>query len=257
MTRTALALAAAVLVAALPAGAQPPNPDPRAKDAEALPDFPKADPASKLIENPNLKGLVLELLPNGTKRVGFVAEVCLREGPLEVFLCKQGTKEHEAVLRADFDARKIHELLLLAGATPGTPPQFIDPKTEEPRFKAATGTALKVLVSYRRDKKVHTHPAQEWVWNRAKKQNLEAPHWVFAGSQFLKDPDRPQAPPFYAANSGEVIALSNFAYSMLEVPMEISKDDAQLNYEAKTDRIPPLFSRVWVVLEPVGVPAKK
>jgi len=257
MTRTVLTLAAAVFVAAWPAGAQPTNPDPRAKDAEALPDFPKADPASVLIEDPKLKGLVIEVPPKeGQRRVGFVAEVCLREGPLEVFLCKQGTKEHEAVLRADFDARKIHELLLLAGANPGTPAQFVDPKTNEPKFKAATGTALKVLVSYRKDKKVHTHPAQEWVWNSAKKRNLEAPHWVFAGSQLLKDPDRPAAPPFYAANSGEVIALSNFAYSMLEVPMEISKDDAQLNYEAKTDRIPPLFSRVWVVLEPVGAPKK-
>jgi hypothetical protein len=256
VTRTVLTLAAAVLVAAWPVGAQPPNPDPRAKDAEKLPDYPKADPASKLIEDPNVKGLVIEILPNGTRRVGFTAEVCLREGPLEVFLCKQGTKEHEAVLRADFDARKIHELLLLAGANPGTPTQFVDPKTEEPRFKAATGTAVKVFVTYRMDGKIHTRPAQEWVWNRAKKQTLEAPHWVFAGSQLLKDPDRPQAPPFYAANSGEVIALSNFVYSMLEVPMEIGKDDAQLNYEAKTDRIPPLFSRVWVVLEPAAA-AKK
>ncbi|HEX4607718.1 MAG TPA: YdjY domain-containing protein, partial [Urbifossiella sp.] len=177
------------------------------------------------------------------------------EGPLEVFVCKRGTKEHEAVLRVDLDASKIHELLLFAGAETGTPTQFVDPRTSEPKFKAATGTPVKVLVHYRKDGKAHTHPAQEWVWNTGKKRSLEVSAWVFAGSQFLKDPDRPDAPPFYAANSGEVVALSNFAYSMLEVPMEISKDDAQLNYEAKTDRIPPLFSRVWVILEPT--PAKK
>ena len=255
MTRTLLLLAAAALLAAWPAAAQQPDPDPRAKDAEPLPDYPKAHADSKVIENPALKGLVLELLPDRSKRVGFVAEVCLREGPLEVLLCKQGTKEHEAILRADFDAREIHKLLLLAGAEPGTPTQFVNPKTNEIQFKAATGTAVKVLVSYRRGGKTHTHPVQEWVWNAAKKRPLEVPAWVFAGSQLLKDPDRPDAPPFYAANSGEVIALSNFAYSMLEVPVEISKDDAQLNYEAKADRIPPLFSRVWVVLEPA--PAKK
>jgi hypothetical protein len=251
MTRTLLLLAAAALAAAWPAAAQQPNPDPRAKDAEPLPEYPKAAPTSTVIENPQLKGLVLEVLSDKTKRVGFVAEVCLREGPLEVFLCKQGTKEHEAILRSEFDARKVHELLLLAGATPGTPTQFIDPATNEPKFKAATGTPVRVLVHYRKGGKTHTHPAQEWVWNSAKKRPLEANHWVFAGSVLLKDPDRPDAPPFYAANSGEVIALSNFPYSMLEVPMEISKDDAQLNYEAKSDRIPPLFSRVWVVLEPV------
>ena len=50
------------------------------------------------------------------KRVLMASEVCLREGALEVFLCKKNTKEHEAILRADYDARLIHELLLLAGA---------------------------------------------------------------------------------------------------------------------------------------------
>ncbi|MBN9522039.1 hypothetical protein J0H58_26570 [bacterium] len=262
MTRTLLLVGAVAAAAAWPlaaprpaAVAQQPTPDPRAKDAEPLPEYPKADPKSTVVENPNLKGLVLEVLPDKSRRVGFVAEVCLREGPLEVFVCKQGTKEHEAILRTDFDAREIHKLLLLAGAEAGTPTQFVDPKTNEPKFKAATGTPVKIRVSYRKGGQVHTHAAQEWVWNREKKRNLEVPGWVFAGSQLLKDPDRPEAPPFYAANSGEVIALSNFAYSMLEIPVEISKDDAQLNYEAKTDRIPPLFSRVWVVLEPA--PAKK
>lgn len=255
MTRAAL-LTAAVALAALPAPAQPPaNPDPRAKDAEPLPPYPKAHPDSKLIENPALKGLVLELLPDKTKRVGFVAEVCLREGPLEVLVCKQGTKEHEAILRADFDAREIHKLLLLAGAAAGTPTEFVDPRTNEPKFKAATGTPVRITVTYRKDGKVHTHPAQEWVWNSAKKKQFDVPAWVFAGSQLLRDPDRPDAAPFYAANSGEVVALSNFSYSMLEIPVEISKDDAQLNYEVKTDRLPPLFSRVWVVLDPT--PPKK
>jgi hypothetical protein len=265
MTRTLLLVAATALVATWPAAAprpaaaqQPANPDPRAKDAEALPAYPKADPKSTVIENPAMKGLVIELLPDAkTKRVAFVAEVCLREGPLEVFVCKQGTKEHEAILRADFDAREIHKLLLLAGAESGTPTQFIDPRTNEPKYKAATGTAVKVLVHYRKDGKTHTHPAQEWIWNTAKKRNLDVPGWVFAGSQLIRDPDRPDAAPFYAANSGEVVALSNFPYSMLEVPVEISKDDAQLNYEAKTDRIPPLFSRVWVILEPTPAAPKK
>lgn len=253
MTRALLAAVAAAALAAWPAAAQ--QPDPRFKDAEPLPDYPKAHADSKVIEHPKLKGLVLELLPDKTKRVGFAAEVCLREGPLEVFVCKQGTKEHEAILREEFDAREIHQLLLLAGAEPGTPTQFVEAKTEQPRYKAATGTPVRVLVHYRKAGKLNTHPAQEWIWNSAKKRPLEAPHWVFAGSQLLKDPDRPEAAPFYAANSGEVVALSNFAYSMLEVPMEIGKDDAQLNYEAKSDRIPPLGSRVWVILEPT--PAKK
>jgi len=44
---------------------------------------------------------------------------------------------------------------------------------------------------------------------------------------------------------------------MLDLPIEIGKDDATLNYEAKTDRIPPLFSKVWLILEPMPAAEKK
>src|SRR5690606_8325256 len=52
--------------------------------------------------------LYLQTLPNKSRRVWVKAEVCLREGPLEVFLCRKGTKEHESVVAADLDARMIH-----------------------------------------------------------------------------------------------------------------------------------------------------
>ncbi|MBX9628352.1 MAG: YdjY domain-containing protein [Gemmataceae bacterium] len=242
---------------ALAAAAQPPGdpPDPRTKDAEALPAYPKADPNSKVIENPEKKGLVLEVLPDKTtKRVGVTAEVCLVKGPLELFACRQGTKEHEAVVRLGHDARDIHQLLLLAGATPGAPAQFVDPKTNEPAFKPATGSKVRVLAHYTKGGKPHTHPVQEWVWNSQAKKPLAA-DWVFAGSKLLTNPDRPDDPPYYAANSSDVIAISNSPYSMLELPIEVSRDDALLNYEIRTEKLPPLGSKVWLILEPV--PAKK
>lgn len=231
------------------------DPDPRAKDAEPLPDFPKADPKNTPVALNPEKTLFVELTPEKkVLRVVLSAEVCLREGPLEVFLCKRGTKEHEAVVRVDADAKFIHAALETAGAKAGGPPQFVNPKTNEPEFKAATGTKVRVLVNYRMGGKVHTHPAQEWVWNSKTKKALDG-EWVFAGSQLLRDPDEPARPPFYGANSGEVISVSNFPYSLLDLTTEISKDDANLNYEAKTARIPPQFSKVWVILEPVA--AKK
>jgi hypothetical protein len=251
----ALAVAGAARGPAPAAQLPQPDPDPRAKDAEPLPPAPKAGPNSTLIEKPDVKGLILEVLPDKkTRRVLMAAEVTLREGPLEVFLCKKGTKEHEAILRAEYDARLIHELLLLAGAKPGSPTQFVNPRTNEPEYKPASGTKLKVTVHYRKDGKLHTHPAQEWIWDVKAKKPMQY-DWVFAGSQLLKNPDRPEAPPYYAANSGEVISISNFPYSMLEIPVDISKDDANLTYEVKTDKVPPLFSKVWVILEPV--PDKK
>ena len=45
------------------------------------------------------------MLPDNKRRVLVNAEVCLREGQLELFLCRKQTKEHEAILAADVDAR--------------------------------------------------------------------------------------------------------------------------------------------------------
>ena len=119
------------------------------------------------------------------------AEVCLREGPLEVFLCKTNSKEHEAVLRAAVDARKVHTALLLAGAKEGRPVQFVNPRTGDADYKPAAGSKVKVLVHYRRGGRLHTHPAQEWVWNFKAKKAMDH-DWVFAGSRLIRD--TPTAP---------------------------------------------------------------
>ena len=250
MKTTFLVLIAAItttLAVVVPIPAQ--QPDQPDKDAEPLPPAPKADPKSVHIEKPDMKGIIVEVLPDKkTRRVLLATEVCLREGPLEIFMCKKGTKEHEAILKTDIDALTIHELLILAGAEPGKPTQFVNPKTEEAEYKPATGTKINVSLHYTKGGKTFTHPAQEWIWDPKKKAPF--PHgWVFAGSIVIVDPDNGKK--FYGANSGDVISISNFPYSMLEVPVEVSKDDANLVYDARTERIPPLRSKVWVILEPV------
>ena len=253
-------VAALALTASVPA--QPPDkPD---KDAEKLPEFPKLDPKNTTTFLNKEKTILAELTPilnpkpgeegkNKVVRVGLTCEVCLREGPLEVFLCKKGTKEHEAVVRVDADAQFIHAALAAAGAKAGAPTEFVDAKGE-PKWKAATGTRINVHVHYTKGGRTFTHPAQEWVRDRERtkkeKKEVTIPHpWVFAGSKELVDPCDPQRK-FYAANSGDIISISNFPYSMLEMPVEISKDDAYLTYEARTEKIPAQFSKVWVILEP-------
>ena len=237
-----------------PARAQPKKETP----AEKLPDFPKLDPKN-VTEYLNKEKTILgefagEKGQRKLIRVGLVAEVCLREGPLELFLCKKGTKEHESIVRVDADAQFIHAALELAGAKPGTTTQFVD-ENGNPKWKAATGSRIKVLVHYTMGGKTFTHPAQEWIRDREKskkdKRDVIIPYgWVFAGSKELVDPCDSKRK-FYAANSGDVISISNFPYSMLEIPADISKDDAFLTYEALTEKIPPQFSKVWIVLEPV------
>jgi hypothetical protein len=249
-----LALAAALCLLAVAPARQPEKPD---KDAEKLPEFPKLDPKNTTTFLNKEKTILAELAGEEGKRkvvrVGLACEVCLREGPLEVFLCKKNTKEHEAIVRLDADAKFVHAALEAAGARAGTPTEFVN-ANGQPAWKAATGTKIKVLVHYTKDGKAFTHPAQEWIRDREKtkkeKKEVTIPHpWVFAGSKELADPCDPTRK-FYAANSGDIISISNFPYSLLEMPVEISKDDAFLTYEARTEKIPALFSKVWVILEP-------
>ncbi|HEX3148259.1 MAG TPA: YdjY domain-containing protein [Gemmataceae bacterium] len=189
------------------------------------------------------KTVFFEKGADGIKRVHLLTEVCLREGQLEVFLTKLNTKEHEAILHVDADAREIHLALVAADAEPGSPAQFV------PEFKAPTGTKIKVTVTFREKGKVKSIDAKEWVKDRVSNKSL-AHDWVFAGSRFFKDPER-KAPDYYMANNGELLSLSNFPDSMMDLPIKSSKDAADLVFEADTPKIPPVRTPVIVTLEPV------
>src|SRR6476469_7106107 len=116
------ALGLALLVAACDQPAPPHDPPPY-KPAPAAPAAPKAATQRGELG----KNVVLETLPDGHRRVRVQAEVCFREGPLEMFLCRTNTKEHESVVHADIDARHVHAGLLAAKAKAGSPVQF-EPK---------------------------------------------------------------------------------------------------------------------------------
>ena len=141
------------------------------------------------------------------------AEVCFREGPLELFLCRKNTKEHESVVAADVDARDIHKALLAAGAKVGSPVKFV------PKYEPAKGSKILVSIEYTKDKKTITVPARQWVRDTKTRKELST-DWVFGGSQFFPDPDGKDKPPLYAANGGDVICVSNFESAMLDLPIQ-------------------------------------
>src|SRR5262249_7274597 len=124
--------------------AQVPPADPKdlLKDAEPLPDPPKADPKSELTPLTKEKTLYLEKKPDGSGRVLVAAQVCLRDGLLEVFMCKARTKEHEAIVRADMDAKFIHAALIATGAKPGSVVQYVNPTTGAEEYKPASGAKV-------------------------------------------------------------------------------------------------------------------
>jgi hypothetical protein len=171
-------------------------------------------------------------------------------GPLEQLLCRKGTKEHESVLIADIDARDLHKALILANGEPGSPVTF------RPEYKAATGSVIRITLMYEKDGKKLSVPAQDWVRD-TKSMKALAHDWVFAGSRFVPDPLDKNKPPIYLANEGDVICVSNFESALLDLPIESSKQNADVQFEAFTENIPPDGTKVAVCLEVIPSTTKK
>jgi hypothetical protein len=225
--------------------AEPPPQNDKPKDTPAPPAPSKRTAMNKL------DTLFLEELPDGRKRVLIESEVCLRDGILEQLMCRLQTKEHEAILHANVNAADIHTVLLLTKAKPGSVVKY------QPKFEPPTGTKIKITLEYQTKiendkattKKVSVN-ARDWIRNIKTGKELET-DWVFAGSEFFQDPDDPKRPPFYQANSGDVICVSNFPTAMLDVPIDSPKTNRDVSYEAWTDRIPPVGTKVTIILEPI------
>jgi len=205
---------------------------------------PKPVEAKKTALNEQ-KTLFLEVMPDGKRRVLLEAAVCYRDGALELLLCRKGTKEHEAILHADIDAQKIHAALLAAGAKSGSPIKY----TDDGRIIAPTGTPITIALQYeKKPGEVVTVDAKEWIRHWQTKKPLDR-DWVFAGSGFWKDEDDPKAAPYYLANNGNVISISNFHDAMLDLPIASSKDNDALSFQCSTERIPKVGTKVMVILE--------
>jgi hypothetical protein len=237
------------LVAAAVAGftVLPQARDPGAKQAK---DTEKKAPVEKapLVKKVEVgRNVFVEIEDKKAVRVMVEAYVCLRNGFLEHLLCRRRTKEHEAILAADIDARHLHTALLLCGAEPGKTIAL------QPQGTPPSGTTVKITLAYiNKEEKVVKVPAQQWVRNIKTKKDLQT-DWVFAGSGFIVDEDDP-AKVFYLANNGDVICVTNFSTALLDLP--ILSPDGDVDYEAHSERIPPVDTPVLVIVEPVR-PKKK
>jgi len=92
------------------------------------------------------------------KKVVLSGSLCLREGLLEMLVCKQQTKEHESIIAIDADAYVIHAALVALGAKPGTPVRF------QPEFQSPTGQKIDIFISWTDDfGRPHRYAAQQLI----------------------------------------------------------------------------------------------
>lgn len=184
------------------------------------------------------------------KRVVLAGRIVQRNEqiPLELFACRKGTKEHEAIVAVDVTAFFVHACLVAAGGEFGHPVRFWT-ADRQPMYEAAEGCQVKVTVHWDDEDggERRSASAQSWLYNSRSKSEMKEP-WVFAGSQFYKP--TPEDKPFYLAEDGDLICVSNFPSALLDVPVESSSEESHLLYRPLTENIPPIGTPVAIVLEP-------
>ncbi|TWU51100.1 hypothetical protein Poly59_26890 [Rubripirellula reticaptiva] len=172
--------------------------------------------------------------------------VAMNDGPLEMFACPAGTKEHESVVATIAKSSEVHAALLAVNAQSGTTVRFL------PRYVPATGQRIRVWVCYRdKDGKFHAVDGRKWVQRAESGKSMEV-DWVFAGSGFWTDPSDNHE--YYRADSGDMICVSNFSTAMMDIPVASSADASQLDYTPMTKIIPQRGTPVRMVLVPIPVP---
>jgi hypothetical protein len=176
-------------------------------------------------------------------QVEIEAEVILRHGALELFAYSKAPtpKEHESILLLDVPAETVYQALGLIGLTPGSPPRY-DPTTQT--VLPPSGDAVDVLVRYERGGRIVESSACGWMLDLATRRPMARMPWLFAGSRRLSDGT-------FAANvEGTVVTVVDFDSAVLTPPAAHSSSDAELWLAANTEAIPPVGTRVTLLLRP-------
>jgi hypothetical protein len=86
------------------------------------------------------------------------------------------------------------------------------------------------------------------IYEHSQIRQMEA-QWVFSGSGF--NTDETTGEKFYLAEAGDLICVANFATATVDLSIESSATNDGLMFEAFTERIPPMGTKVTIELVPV------
>lgn len=86
------------------------------------------------------------------------------------------------------------------------------------------------------------------IFDQSQIRQMEA-QWVFAGSGF--NTDTATGEKYYLAEAGDLICVANFATATIDLSIESSATNDGLMFEAYTERIPPVGTKVTIELVPV------
>ena len=168
------------------------------------------------------------------------AKVVLRQGPLEFLACWPG-KEHESILRVEASATDVWMALGLIGLNPGHPP-VLDPDTGA--YGPPTGDLVDILLEWELGGRRHTVNAYTWLRDVELATSRAARPWIYAGSLPRADGR------LMCEYTGAGFALVDFPESFFALSRRFPSRYGSLWAEAHTPVIPPVGTKVTVLLQP-------
>lgn len=188
--------------------------------------------------------------------------VVLREGPLELFACRPGIREHESILAVRAKSIDIYNAIGLIGVKPGHPVRY---DLEKQKVIPPTGEQLSIDIRYKDDpiendaiekdaiekdaieKVEKTVPLEFWMRDVKTGKQPDPQKWIFTGSIKIEDDAK-----LAAEYEGTIICVVDFDTALIG-PADIhSADNEALWIEAFTDRIPPRGTRCSILIKPAA-----
>jgi len=221
---------------------------------QAAEEPPVQTPQKPIQDPPERPSGVLSLphmtIDTSRRQIVLQSNVCLRQGMLELLVCGFGTKEHESILNTRVRPSHLHAALLLLGLRPGMPAQWFQMGDGPPRALPPRGAGVDIRLRWRdADGADHDVPAGTWLRQVGGQEGPLPERWIFVGSDLMADDG------YRADSSGEIISVSNFAASVIDVPFASSAANADLLFITETDAIPPVGTPVEVVITLTDEPA--
>jgi hypothetical protein len=177
------------------------------------------------------------------KQVRVECEALAVEEPLEFFCVMNGTSEHESVLRSAAKASDLHLALLMIGLKPGEPVRYSEAAG---KWLPPHGPPLQIHCEFEKDGMSVALPAYRMMRGVKSKEPMPVLTWIFAGSRVMPDGN-------YAADvTGYLVSIVNFELTVIDIPKLASSNNETLEWETNLDVMPPLGTRVWMVIEPAG-----
>ena len=178
------------------------------------------------------------------KQVIIRGTICLQEGLLEMFACPPKTKEHESIVSVHGKAWNVHACLVAIGVEPGHPTSWVG------KYQPASGPVINIEAWWSEDGKLIKRNVKEMIRNTDTGKPMQT-DFVFGGSEFFHDPHAKKD--IYYADSGEMINVANSSYAMIDIAVASSSDaEKGLLFEALKEKIPPVNTKVYLVLKATG-----